>query len=289
MKPAPFEYLDPRSVGEVVTLLARHGDEAKLLAGGQSLVPMLNFRLARPRVLVDLNRVRGLDDLSEADGTLYVGALVRQRALERWASARAPFLAAALRLVGHAAIRARGTVCGSIAHADPAAELPALLLCHEGSAVALSVRGQRVIAADDFFQGPLLTALAADELVIQTRWTLPARATGWGFHEAARRHGDFALAGAATLITLGGGRIAAARIVVFGAGPTPHRASEVEKALVGQAPIAKLFAEAGRATAARLDAVRDIHASAEYRRRVAATLVGRALADAVTRAEEAAR
>ena len=289
MKPPAFEYADPRSVEEAVALLARHGDDAKVLAGGQSLVPMLNFRLARPRVLVDVNRIPGLDGLREAEGVLHVGALVRQRALERWSAARAPLLAAALRLVGHAAIRARGTVCGSIAHADPAAELPALLLCHEGAAVATSVRGRRVLAAGGFFQGPLLTTLAPDELVTETRWPLLASATGWGFHEVARRHGDFALVGAATLVTLERGHIAAARIVVFGASPTPVRASDAEKALAGHAPTAALFDEAGRAAAARLEASSDLHASAEYRRRVAATLVGRALADSVGRAQGTAR
>jgi carbon-monoxide dehydrogenase medium subunit len=289
MKPPPFEYADPRSVEEALALLARHGDDAKILAGGQSLVPMLNFRLARPGVLVDVNRIPGLDGLREAEGVLHAGALVRQRALERWSAARAPLLAAALKLVGHAAIRTRGTVGGSIAHADPAAELPALLLCHEGAAVATSARGRRVIPAGDLFQGPLLTALAPDELVTETRWPLPGQSTGWGFHEVARRHGDFALVGAATLVTLERGRIASARIVVFGAGPTPVRASDAEKALAGQSPTTELLAEAGRAAAGPLEASTDIHASAEYRRRVAATLVGRALADALARAREATR
>jgi carbon-monoxide dehydrogenase medium subunit len=289
MKPVAFEYADPRSVDEALELLAEHGDDAKILAGGQSLVPMLNFRLARPRVIVDVNRIHGLDGLREADGVLHVGALVRQRTLERWAATRAPLLAAALRVVGHVAIRTRGTVGGSIAHADPAAELPALLLCHDGGAVVRSARGERVIGSGDFFRGPLLTALAPDELVTLTRWPLPTPSMGWGFQEVARRHGDFALTGAATLVALEHGRIASSRIVIFGAGPTPTRASDAEKALTGRSPTPSLFEEAGQLAAASVEAASDIHASAAYRRRVAATLVSRALAEATSRVRETTR
>jgi len=152
VKPAPFEYADPRSVDETVALLARHGDEAKILAGGQSLVPMLNFRLARPATIIDINRADGLDALVTNDGVLRVGALVRQRRLERWARERAPLLAATLALIGHAAIRSRGTVAGSVVHADPAAELPALLLVLDGVAIARTSRGERRIAATQLFQ-----------------------------------------------------------------------------------------------------------------------------------------
>lgn len=288
MKPAPFEYVDPRSVADAVAELARQGDDAKVLAGGQSLVPMLNFRLARPRVLVDINRIDGLDAVSEREGTLVVGALVRQRALERWAAKPVPLLAAALRLVGHTAIRTRGTVAGSIAHADPAAELPALLLCLDGSVVAQSRRGQRTIAASEFFQGPLVTALTADELVVETRWPLPPRDSGWGFHEVARRQGDFALVGAAAVLTLTDGRVATARTAVFGCGARPVRTGEAEMALAGRAPTAARLEEAARAAAARLEAHDDLHATAAYRRRVAGTLLARALGDAVRRARERA-
>jgi carbon-monoxide dehydrogenase medium subunit len=284
VKPAPFEYVDPRTVEEALEHLGRYGDEAKVLAGGQSLVPMLNLRLARPAAVVDVNRVAGLDALHEEGGALRVGALVRQRALERWAAGRVPVLAAALRLVGHDAIRNRGTVAGSIAHADPAAELPALLLALDGSVVARSARGERVVPGPAFFQGPLVTALAADELVTETRWTLPAAGTGWGFHEIARRHGDFALVGAVALVGLGPGVVTRAAIAVFGAGSTPVRAAEAERALLRQAPTPARLAEAARAAAEAIDPADDLHASARYRRRVAATLVGRALADALARA-----
>jgi aerobic carbon-monoxide dehydrogenase medium subunit len=287
VKPAPFEYLDPRDVDEALEALARHGDEAKVLAGGQSLVPMLAMRLARPAVLVDVNRVTGLETLADRDGVLHVGATVRQRQMERWTRERLPLLAAGLALVGHAAIRNRGTVAGSVVHADPAAELPALLLCLDGSVVARRRDGERVIAGGDFFVGPLVTALAADELVTATRWPLPPAGAGWGFHEVARRHGDFALAGAAALVSLHGGRVREARVALFGAAATPRRLGRAEAVLAGQVPTPALLGEAARAGVEGLDAQEDLHASAAYRRSAARTLVARALADAATRAKDA--
>jgi len=288
VKPAPFEYFDPRTVDEAVALLETHGDDAKVLAGGQSLVPMLALRVARPAVVIDVNRVAGLDGLRQDGATLSVGALVRQRALERWAPERAPLLGTAIRHVGHAAIRARGTVAGSIAHADPASELPALLLCLDGSVVARSRRGTRTIAASEFFQGPLTTALAADELVTETRWTLPPAHAGWGFREMARRQGDFALVGVAAVVTIARGVVASARVVIFGAAPTPLRARETERALTGQAATATVLADAAQRATAGLDAVSDIHAPAAYRVSVTRTLAARALADAAARARETA-
>jgi carbon-monoxide dehydrogenase medium subunit len=288
VKPAPFEYLDPRTVDEAVALLETHGDDAKVLAGGQSLVPMLALRLARPAAVIDVNRVAGLDGLRQEGATLSVGALVRQRALERWAAERAPLLGTAIRHVGHAAIRTRGTVAGSIAHADPASELPALLLCLDGSVVARSRRGTRTIAASEFFQGPLTTALAADELVTETRWTLPPAHAGWGFREMARRQGDFALVGVAAVVTIARGVVGDARVAIFGAAPTPLRARETERALTGQAATAAVLADAAQRATAGLDAVSDIHAPAGYRVSVTRTLAARALADAAARAREAA-
>jgi carbon-monoxide dehydrogenase medium subunit len=288
VKPAPFEYFDPRTVDEAVALLERHGDDAKVLAGGQSLVPMLALRLARPAAVIDVNRVAGLDGLRQDGAMLSVGALVRQRALERWAAERAPLLGTAIRHVGHVAIRTRGTVAGSIAHADPASELPALLLCLDGSVVARSRRGTRTIAAREFFQGPLTTALAADELVTETRWTLPPAHAGWGFREMARRQGDFALVGVAAVVTLARGVVADARVAIFGAAPTPLRARETERTLTGQAATATVLADAAQRATAGLDAVSDIHAPAGYRVSVTRTLAARALADAAARAREAA-
>lgn len=289
MKPAPFEYADPRTLDDALAHLARGGDDAKVLAGGQSLVPMLNFRLARPGLLVDINRVAGLEGLTEHAGTLGVGALVRQRAVERWARDRAPLLATVLAHVGHDAIRNRGTVAGSVAHADPASELPALLLALDGVAVARSTRGERRIPAAELFRGPLTTSLAPDEIVTETRWSLPAPGEGWGFHEVARRHGDFALVGATTIVAIRGGRLERVRIAVFGAGPTALRMTGAERALDGQSPSPALFADAARAATLDLDAHTDLHATAGYRRSVAATLMARALRDAVARAQDPAR
>jgi carbon-monoxide dehydrogenase medium subunit len=289
MKPAPFEYADPRTVEDALAHLARHGDDAKILAGGQSLVPMLNFRLARPAMIVDINRVGGLNELAESGGTLRIGALVRQRALEGWARERSPLLAAALALVGHAAIRNRGTVAGSVVHADPAAELPAMLLALDGVVVARSSRGERQIPAGALFQGPLMTSLTADELVTETRFALPAPGEGWGFHEVARRHGDFALVGAVAIAGLRGGRLERVRLALFGAGPTPLRLPSAERALAGQSPTPAIVREAAEGALRGLDTHDDIHATAHYRRTVAATLVARALTDAAGRAKDGTR
>jgi len=288
VKPAPFEYADPRSLDEAVAELGRHGDDGKVLAGGQSLVPMLNFRLARPRVVVDINRVAGLDGLTESGGTLRVGALVRQRRLERWAAGRSALFAAALGHVGHSAIRNRGTVAGSVVHADPAAELPAVLLALDGVVVARSPRGERAIAASELFQGPLTTSLAADEIATETRWVLPAATDGWGFHEVARRHGDFALVGAVVVVALRAGRLERVRAALFGAGPTPVRLAALERALNGQPPAAATTRAAVESATRELDTASDLHATAEYRRVVAGTLVTRALGDAVGRAKDQA-
>lgn len=287
MKPPPFEYHDPRAIDEAVALLARYGDDAKILAGGQSLLPMLNLRLARPAAVIDINRVVGLDDIAESGATVRAGALVRQRVFERWASRRLPLVAAGLALVGHAAIRNRGTVAGSIAHADPASELPALLLCLDGAVLVRSAGGEREIAAADFFQGPLMTAARADELVTHTRWSLPPAGTGWGFHEVARRHGDFALVGVAALLTVRAGLVQHARVALFGAGATPVRARHAEAALTGQRLSADVIAEAATRAAAEIEPDSDLHATAAYRRRAGRTLATRALTDAADRAGRA--
>ena len=289
MKPAPFEYLAPATVAETVAALAQHGDDAKVLAGGQSLVPMLNFRLARPAVLVDINGVAELDSLREAEGVVHIGALKRQAGVERWAGTHLPLMSEALRAVGHAAIRNRGTVAGSVAHADPASELPALLLCLDGAAVARGAAGERVIPAGEFFRAPLTTALRPDELVTEVRFSLPRPEAGWGFAEVARRHGDFALVGAAALLWLdGGGRVAGARLALFGVGGTPLRGGAAEALLTGQAPSAERIREAARAAAAALRPDADLHASAAYRSDVAAVLAERTFTAALERCRRAA-
>jgi carbon-monoxide dehydrogenase medium subunit len=284
VKPAPFEYAAPRSLDEAVGALASGGGDAKVLAGGQSLVPMLALRLARPALLVDINRLPGLDGIREASGMLEIGALVRQRALERWAASRSPLFADVLRHVAHPPIRNRGTVVGNVVHADPASELPALLLCLEGVVVARGPRGERMIPADRFYRAPLTTALGPDELATAVRFTLPPAGAGWGFAEVSRRHGDFALVGAVAVVTRGDdGTLERVRLAVFGAAGTPVRGAAGEQALAGQAPTAARIGEAARAAAAALSPDGDIHATATYRRQVAATLAERTLTSALAR------
>ena len=288
MKPAPFEYVAASSAADAVEVLRRYGDEAKVLAGGQSLIPMLALRLARPSVLVDINGCTDIEGLTETGATLTVGALVRQRGLERWARARSPLLAEALGWVAHAPIRNRGTVVGSLVHADPASELPALLLCLDGAVVARRKGGERVIPADKVYLAPLTTSLEPDELATAARFTQPPEGAGWGFAEVARRHGDFALVGCAAVLALDGtGAVSHARLVFFGVGGTPVRSAPGEAALTGQQPTSARVAEAAKAAAAALSPDGDLHASAGYRKTVAATLAERVLAAALGRCRRA--
>jgi CO/xanthine dehydrogenase FAD-binding subunit len=290
VRPAPFEYFAPRTVEEALDLLAHHGGEAKVLAGGQSLVPLMNMRLVRPAVIVDLNRVAALGGVRAEGGSLHLGALVRQHALERDGriALAAPLLAEAAPLIGHLQTRARGTVGGSLAHADPAAELPACMIALDAVLHLRSARGRRTCHAGDFFRGLLATALEPDELLAEIEVApLPAPRAGHGFAEVARRHGDFALVGACAVLALdGGGACRHVRLVIFGAGDGPHLA-RATGALIGERPSPARLAEAGRAAAAEIDARADLHASAEYRRRVAAGLAARALDRAAARAEAA--
>ena len=260
MKPAPFEYSAPSSVDEALALL---DDEAKVLAGGQSLVPLLNFRLARPERIVDINRIEELAYIrADEDGTLRIGALARQAELERsqLVAERWPLLAQAVRLVGHPQIRSRGTVCGSVAHADPTAELPVALTALDARFQVRSAGGARTLRATELFAGPLTTSLAADELLAEIEVpALPAGAR-CAFREYARTHGDFAVAGAAVVLAPGH-----AAVALLGAGWTPLRAPEAERALAGGAE-----AREGAALAAEL--VED-----EQRAALTAALVGQAI------------
>jgi CO/xanthine dehydrogenase FAD-binding subunit len=286
MRPAPFEYFAPRDLDEALALLEEHGSDAKPLAGGQSLVPMMNMRLARPAVIVDLNRVTALATVSEREGSLRLGALVRQRTLERngRVAAAAPLIAEAAPLIGHLQTRARGTVGGSLAHADPAAELPACAVALDARLHLRSARAARTCRAVDFFRGLLATALEPVELLVEIE--VPASAanrTGHAVAEVARRHGDFALAGACAVVTLdAGGTCRHARLVLFGAGEVPHVA-RAAGALVGQRPDAERLADVARGAALELEPHADLHASVEYRRRLAAGLGVQALGRAVTR------
>jgi carbon-monoxide dehydrogenase medium subunit len=288
MKPAPFAYFDPRSLGEAVALLEEHGAEAKLIAGGQSLMPLLNMRLARPAAVVDLNRIEGLDYIREEDGWLAIGAMTRQRAIERSeiVRKRQPLLHAATKLIAHPQIRNRGTIGGSLAHADPAAEYPAVALALDGQVTVTGPGGERTIAASDLFVTYLTTSLEPAEIVTEARLPVLPERTGWSFIELSRRHGDFALAGVAATLTLArGGACSDARIALFGVGATAVRATAAEALLRGERPNAELFAAAGAAAQREIaEPLSDIHASAEYRRHLVGVLTRRALIQAAARA-----
>jgi CO/xanthine dehydrogenase FAD-binding subunit len=284
LKPAPFTYDEARSVDEAVGLLGRHGEEAKVLAGGQSLIPLLNFRLARPERLVDVNRVDELAYIRRRDGVLHIGALTRMASLERspLVAERWPLLAEAARLVGHAQIRSRGTVGGSVAHADPAAELPAALTALGASFHLRSVRGLRTLGAEELFVTHLTTALTPDELLIEiTVPPLPSR-TGTAIVEHARVHGDFALGGAAVVVSLAeDGACAQASIVLLAAAPTPLRAVAAEEALAGGRLAGAEVVEAAELAAGE---VRASGPQQAHRHALAAELTRRALMLAAERA-----
>lgn len=291
MKPPPFDYHQPASRDEALELLASLGDDAKILAGGQSLVPLLSLRLARPAHLIDINRLNGsLTQIGDNSGGLRFGALVRQRGAERSSlvKERCPLMAEALPFIGHHQIRNRGTICGNLAHADPASELPAIAVALDGEMVADSrARGQRVIAANDFFKGFLSTSLEPDELM--TEFRLPAWPAGAGasFQEVARRHGDYALVGVAAVVQLNAsGACADARVAVIGAAPGPVRARAAEASLKGQPISADSINSAAERIAEALDPQSDVHATAAYRRHVAAVLGRRALREAADRANK---
>ncbi|MCP5056411.1 MAG: xanthine dehydrogenase family protein subunit M [bacterium] len=289
MKPARFEYAAPDTLGEAVSLLERHADDdVKILAGGQSLVPLLNMRMARPELLVDLSRVAELQYIREEGDWLAIGAMTTKRAVEKsdLVRGRQPALLAATQLVGHPQIRNRGTVGGSMAHADPAAEYPALALVLGAELRVVGPGGERTIGADDFFMGYLMTALEPTEVLTEVRVPVLAPGTGWSFVEVARRHGDFALGGAAATVRLdGSGNFSEVRIVLFGISGAAARLGAVEQQLVGQGPGEAVFQEAGACASQDIeDPLSDVHASAEYRRNLAGVLTVRALGEAVTRA-----
>ena len=285
MKPPPFAYECPRDVAEAVALLAAHGGDARPLAGGQSLVPLLNFRLARPAVLVDLNRIEALGRIEVEDGALRVGAMARQAAVEAdpdvargW-----PLLTEAIGHVAHPQIRNRGTIGGSLAHNDPAAELPAAMLALDAQMIAQGPAGERTIAAQNFFAGTMETALAPDELLTEMRVPALPEGTGWGFQEAARRQGDFALVAVAVLLRPAGAGGIDARIVVTGTGDGPARMPHAEAILAERGRDADACAAAGDAAAEACDAADDPHAPAWYRRKLVAALTRRACREALTR------
>jgi aerobic carbon-monoxide dehydrogenase medium subunit len=284
MKPAPFDYHAPRSIDEAVELLAAHGDDAKVLAGGQSLVPAMNFRLARPAVLVDINRIAELDFCTTSDGALRIGALARHARFEHPVTdgPLGMLLADVVRYIAHLPIRVRGTFAGSLAHADPAAEWCVVATTLNAEIRARGPDGERTIGAAAFFRSILTTSLRPDELITEVR--LPALGPDWrfGFAEFSRRAGDFALGMALAAMRLDGPRIADARIGVGGAGERPLRISEAEQALQGAVPGPEALAEAGAIAAATVEPFADLHASVAYRRDLVRVMTKRALDRALT-------
>ena len=291
MKPAPFEYQAPASLEAALDLLARHGGDAKLLAGGQSLIPMMNFRLAEPALLVDLNKLGELDFVRRGeDGSLRIGALARHRRLERdpLVAQAAPLLHEAVPHIAHPQIRNRGTFGGSLAHADPAAELPAVALALGARLRLRRQGGDRWVEARNFFAGLFTTALEPEEILVEAALPpLPPR-SGWAFLEIARRHGDYAQAGVAAWVSLDeAGRCREARLVYLSAGPGPVEAVDAARLLAGEeiSPAA-IEAVADKASREEIDPVNDVHASSEFKRHLARVLTRRALRQAAGRARQ---
>ena len=280
MKPAPFEYHAPETLADVTSLLAEHGDEAKVLAGGQSLVPMLALRLTRFEHIIDVNRVAELKGVERTNGTLTVKAGTRQAAVEHDAAAGAavPLLAEAIPLIGHFQIRNRGTVGGSIAHADPASELPAVALALDAELEIAGKSGSRKVAASDFFLGTWTTAVGEDEILSAVHFPVWEGNSGFAVEELARRSGDFALAGVVAGVQVdGSGTVTKSAISFLGMAPTPVRARSAEAALTGTNPSADDLLEIARLAVGDTSPTADVHASAEYRLHVGAHLVARAL------------
>ena len=286
MKPPAFDYVVARTVDDAVEQLNKRGAGAKILAGGQSLTPMMNFRLVHPEALIDINRIKALDYITPQNGGLRIGALTRHRTIETSAAVREklPVLAAAALEVGHLAIRNRGTFGGSLAHADPAAEFPMVVLALEASITTKSARGGRTIKAKDFFVSYLQSAVQDGEVV--TEVTLPGLPpnTGWGFEELCRRPGDFALTAVCALVTLDGNQVKEARIAMGGVGPTALRAPAAEALLKGQPLNQDTLKRAGEKAAEASDPSNDVHASADFRRHLVSVLTRRALQAAEKRA-----
>ena len=290
MKPAPFEYHAPGSLAETLAVLAEHGDGAKPLAGGQSLVPMLAMRLVRPQVLVSLRRLGELSGIRRQNGALVIGAMTRQWQVEESdeVAAACPLLAEAIRLVGHPTIRNRGTIGGSVAHADPAAELPAVLVALGGRVRLASTKGSRVVEAAGFFQGMMTTATRPDELLLEVEFPAvggSGHRRGAAFVEVSRRHGDFALAGAAVALALeADGRVADARIALTGVESRPRRRTEAEGALRGERWRPERLPDAAALAGSGLEPMDDLHAPADLRAQLARVLTRRALEQAYRRA-----
>jgi CO/xanthine dehydrogenase FAD-binding subunit len=287
MKPAPFRYIAATSLAQALALKAEHGDEAKFLAGGQSLMPTMNFRLSRPAVLIDINGLDQLAGVHHGEGTMRIGALTRYRALERDVTIAAtfPLISEALPEIAHPQIRNRGTLGGNLCHADPASEMPAIMVAFSARLRVQSAAGERWIAARDFFRGGLTTDLADDEMLVEIELPAPPLRTGCCFMEIARRRGDFAIAGAAATVTLDDdGRCVGARLVFCGVGDMPVDARAAVESLTGRTVSDDAIAEVAAAAQNMIDPPGSVHATAAYQRHVAGVLAERALATATARA-----
>lgn len=291
MKPAAFDYQAPADLGEVLDLLAEGGDDVKLLAGGQSLVPAMNFRLARPSMLIDLNGVPELAYLHEEDGELRIGAMTRQRQVEKspLVASRLPLVHETMPWIAHAQIRNRGTFGGSLAHADPAAELPSVVLALGGRFHLKSRRGERWVGPEDFFRGLFETARESDEILVEVAIPVQTPGSGWAFEEMARRAGDFAMVGVGVVLELtAAGTIGKARIGLVSVADQPILAPKSAALLLGEKPSDELFRAAAATCAQKeIDPTDDLHASAAYRRHLTAVLLRRALTRAAARASAA--
>jgi CO/xanthine dehydrogenase FAD-binding subunit len=289
MKPPRFDYHAPASAAEALELLGRYGADARLLAGGQSLVPLLNFRLSAPAVIVDLNRAADLAYIREENGRVRLGAMTRQRAIEfsPLVKNRLPLLAEATRWVGHLPTRTRGTIGGSLAHSDPAAEYPAVATALDAELVIRARTGERVVRAAEFFVGLMTTAVQPGEMLVEVRLPALALSSGWAFEEFSRRHGDFAIVGIAAMVTAEGDRCRSARLASCGAAPAAMRLRAAEE-ILEQGGLGDRYIDDAAARAAELvDPSADLHASVEYRRHLTRVLTHRALKRAVERARGA--
>ena len=294
MKPAPFEYVAPQSMAETLEVLAEHGGEAKLLAGGQSLIPVMNFRLAQPAVLVDLNNVPGLDGIEPTpDGGIRVGAMCRVGRIERdpEIASRVPLLAEAVPFIAHPQIRNRGTVGGSLAHADPAAELPTVATALRARLRLMGRTGERWVEAGEFFTGLFSTLLQPEEILVELELPVSPPRTGWAFKEVSRRHGDYAHVGVAAMVSLAeDGSCSEARLVYLSVGDAPVEARRAALLMPGETLTPDLLeAVAEKVVAEEIEPSGDIHASADFKSHLARVLTQRALVEAAARATGAGK
>ena len=283
MKPSAFEYLAPETVEEAIDLLGRYGEEAKILAGGQSLVPIMNFRLGRPEVLIDINRIKELDYIKEEGDELVIGALTRERDLELSprVQKRCPLLAKAISFIGHVPIRNRGTIGGSLVHADPSSEIPTATCALDAKMRVVGPSGERILGPEEFFLTYLTTSLEPSEMLVEVRVPAFPEKTGWSFTELSRRSGDFAIVGVASILFMEDGDLCKeARISLGGVASTPVRAEEAEELLSGETMTESLIDKAALEAVEVTDAESDYHASDEYRREMARVFVRRGLREA---------